>query len=94
MGIDYLLVVCCQLAIAIYHTPQSVNLIAERYNLALGITIQTHLRVEHRERRNGLLRKMLVSSAERTLVPCGPSNVNRRDERHTAHISNVVKRGQ
>lgn len=94
MGIDYLLVVCCQLAIATYYTPHSVNLVAERCNLALGIAIQAHLRVEHRVRRNAQLRKMLVSSAERTTVPRGLSNANRGDERHTARISDVLKRGQ
>lgn len=63
MEIDYLLVVCCQLAIATYHTPEMVNLIAKRYDLALGITIQDHLRVEHLVRRNGLRTKRLVGSA-------------------------------
>lgn len=64
MGVSYLLVVCCQLAIMTYHVPCTVTMRAMFYNQVLSTTTMEHLLVEHGMQKNWQLKRKAMSSVE------------------------------
>lgn len=64
MGVSYLLVVCCQLAIMTYHVPCTVTMRAMCYNQILSTTTMEHLLVEHGMYKNWQLKRKAMSSVE------------------------------
>lgn len=64
MGVSYLLVVCCQLAIMTYHVPCTVIMRAMCYNQILSTTTMDHLLVEHGMQKNWQLKRKAMSSVE------------------------------
>lgn len=64
MGVSYLLVVCCQLAIMTYHVPCTVTMRALCYNQILSSTTMEHLLVEHGMQKNWQLKRKAMSSVE------------------------------